>query len=80
MTNEQYFEYMNYPLSSYEKTTLVASGWLFNGDQAIYKDDWDGCMAYGIRQVRKILLSIQHRELYSKNKGNCKLVLEELGF
>ncbi len=80
MTPEEYFEYMDKPLSDAEKQTLTDAGWAFNGEDYIYiPDDYDGSMASGIRSIRRVLLSHQNRTVYIKHQGRCKDMLEELG-
>jgi hypothetical protein len=79
MTNEDYFKYMDNPLSDEEKQTLIDKGWKFANENYIYiPDDYDGCMASGIHQIRRILLEIQHHDIYWKYNGKCKDVLEGL--
>jgi hypothetical protein len=80
MTNEEYFEYMDKPLSDTEKQTLIDAGWAFSGDDYLYiPDDYDGCMASGVRSIRRVLLHLQHPTIYIKYQGRCKEMLEEIG-
>jgi hypothetical protein len=80
MTPEEYFAYMDRPLSDVEKQTLIDAGWAFSGDDYIYvPDDYDGCMASGIRSIRKILLRNEYPTIYIKHQGRCKDLLEEIG-
>lgn len=79
MTGEEYLDYMNSPLSDNEKETLLNDGWEFANDTYIYiPDDYDGCMASGISGIRKVLLHAQYPEVYNRNRGRCKDILEEV--
>lgn len=79
MTNEDYFTYMDKPLTELEKKTLIENGWAFLNEEYIFiPDDYDGCMAYGIRNIRRILIHDQHPNIYNKHNGKCKNILEEL--
>ncbi len=51
------------PLTNNEKSLLLNSGWRFLNENYIYiPDDYDGCMAYGIRNIRRILEGIQKKQ------------------
>ncbi len=79
MTNEEYFEYMDKPLSDEEKKVLIDAGWEFQGENYIFiPDDYDGCFASGIRQLRRTLLAKQYPSIYFICNGRCKEVLEKL--
>ena len=78
MTNEEYFEYMDRPLSHNEKQMLLDDGWSFLNEEYIYRDDYDGSFAHGIRQIRRVLLHLQYLTVYVKHSGKCKDVLEEV--
>jgi hypothetical protein len=79
MTKEEYFAFMDKPLSEVEKQTLIDAGWAFLNEEYIYiPDDYDGSMAYGIRSIRKVLLHKQHQTIYIKHHGQCKEILEEV--
>jgi hypothetical protein len=46
----------NNPLTEEEKKAVLSIGWRFAGDDYIYlPDDWDGCMAYGYDNIRRVL-------------------------
>lgn len=50
------------PLTNKEKLILKENGWEFLNENYIYiPDDYDGCMAYGIRNIRCVLEDIQKR-------------------
>ena len=79
MTNEEYFQYMDKPLSNIEKQILIDAGWEFLNDEYIYiPNDYDGCMAYGIRNIRRQVIYYQHPIVYTKHQGRCKDILEEI--
>lgn len=79
MTKEEYFEYIDKPLSESEKQILIDAGWEFLNEDYIYiPDDYDGCMAYGIRSIRKTLLHYQYKDIYIKHAGRGKDILEEV--
>ena len=79
MTNEEYYRYMDKPLSEVEKQLLIDDGWVFLNNEYIYiPDDYDGCMAYGIRSIRRLVLHCQHPIVYVKHQGECKKILEEI--
>jgi hypothetical protein len=47
------------PLTEEEKALIIAGGWKFLSDDHIYiPEDYDGCMASGIEQIRKVLFAI----------------------
>lgn len=51
------------PLTQEEKQILIDAGWEFIDDDHIHiPNDYDGCMAYGIQQVRRILESVKKRK------------------
>ena len=53
----------NEPLTNKEKEILLNAGWQFLNENYIYiPDDYDGCMAYGIQNIRKILEGIQREQ------------------
>jgi len=53
---EQILNDRDKPLTECEKKILISNGWHFLNDNYIYiPDDYDGCMAYGIRNIRHIL-------------------------
>ena len=67
MTDEEYHEYMNKPLSAEEKQFIIDGGWAFLNDEYIYlPDDYDGCMASGLRSIRRHLLARQYPDIYNK--------------
>lgn len=79
MTDEEYLTYMNKPLSDAEKQQLIDNGWEFSNENYIFiSNDYDGCMASGIINIRRVLLHIQHRDLYNKHVPHIKNMLEEL--
>lgn len=79
MTNEEYFAYMDSPLSQYEQQMLTDKGWAFGAPDYIYlPEDYDGCFASGIRSIRRILLAMQHTKRYNALFGRCKELLEEI--
>jgi hypothetical protein len=48
------------PLTDDEKALLINAGWCFLNKNYIYiPDDYDGCMAYGIRNIRRVLEGVQ---------------------
>lgn len=50
------------PLNDEEKLILHNAGWRFLNENYIYiPDDYDGCMAYGIRNIRRILESVLNK-------------------
>ena len=54
------------PLTSVEKLILFKSGWKFAHEEYIYvPDDWDGCMAYGIENIRGVLERIKAGKQHS---------------
>jgi len=54
------------PLTEEEKAILVNAGWEFLNDNYIYIPyDYDGSMAYGIKNIRRILE-------YCRGKKNVK--------
>ena len=70
---------MDRPLSCEEKQQLLDAGWAFLNEEYIYiPDDYDGSFAYGIRQLRRVLLHLQHPEVYIRHSARCKDILEEL--
>lgn len=78
MTDDEYLEYMDKPLSEAEKQILTNAGWSFLNDEYIYiPDDYDGSMASGIRSIRRMLLGIQYPAIYSKHL-RTKDILEEI--
>lgn len=53
---------MEQQLTKEEKDILLYEGWEFINEEYIYiPDDWDGCMAYGIKNIRKIIEHIKRR-------------------
>ena len=49
-------------LSQEEKDILFSAGWRFLNENYIYiPDDYDGSMAYGIRNIRRVLEGIQRK-------------------
>ena len=79
MTDEEYLTYMNKPLFDAEKQQLIDNGWEFANENYIFiPNDYDGCMASRIINIRRVLLHIQHRDLYNKHVPHIKNVLEEL--
>lgn len=51
-------------LTPEEKQTIINAGWEFLNDEYIFiPDDEDGCMAYGIANIRKVLESIISRDV-----------------
>jgi hypothetical protein len=50
---KEFNEYMNRPLSLEEKQIVLDAGYVFASDDYVYiPDDYDGCMASGIAQIR----------------------------
>jgi len=48
------------PLTEEEKQIIIDGGWAFLSDDYIHiPEDWDGCMAYGIRNIRRVLDDIK---------------------
>ena len=79
MTDEEYHEYMNKPLSAEEKQLITDNGWVFASEDYIYiPDDYDGCMAASLRSIRKLLLRFQYPDIYIECNGNAKNILEQL--
>ena len=57
------YAHLTKPLTPTEVLTLIENGWEFLNDEYIYiPDDDDGCMAYGIRCIRRILNHINNKE------------------
>ncbi len=51
------------PLNAREKQILIDNGWKFASEDYIYiPDDYDGCMATGINNIRRILRQIIERQ------------------
>ena len=79
MTNEEYCKYMENPLTESERQTLIDNGWIFLNEEYIYMpNDYDGCMQYGIKNIRKQLLYYKYPIPYVKHQGKCKEILEEI--
>lgn len=79
LTQEEYFEYMQKPLSEAEKQTLIDAGWSFVNDTYIEKsNDYDGCMADGIINIRRILLHLQDPARFIRHHGNTSYILDEM--
>lgn len=56
----------NDPLTEVEKQIILDAGWKFASPEYIYvPNDEDGCMAYGIGMIRKVLQSIIDRKSLS---------------
>lgn len=67
MTDVEYFECMNKPLSFEEKQILTEAGWEFLNDEYIFiPNDYDSCMSAGIKNIRFVLLQIECPDLYAK--------------
>ena len=50
-------------LTDEEKAILVNAGWRFLNENYIYiPHDYDGCMAFGIRNIRRVLGKIQSKQ------------------
>jgi hypothetical protein len=48
------------PLTNSEKFELQCAGWEFSGEDYIYiPDDEDGCMASGIKNIRRVLEGVR---------------------
>ena len=53
------------------KETLLNAGWQFLNEEYIYiPNDYDGCMAYGIRNIRRILEGIRENE--NQKNSTCR--------
>ena len=64
MTNDK-------PLTDEEKNILVNAGWRFSSEDYIYiPNDYDGCMADGIRNIRRVLEVIQNKVVRKEQVGN----------
>lgn len=54
-----------------EKQVLMGEGWKFLREDYIYiPNDYDGCMAEGIKNIRRVLEGIQRRKQHENHK--CK--------
>lgn len=53
------------PLTDGEKQFLLDAGWVFLTDSYIYiPDDYDGCMASGIKNIRRIINGIERAKAF----------------
>lgn len=59
----------NTPLTEEEKNYLISAGWRFLNEEYIYlPDDYDGCMAYGISNIRRVLRGWQAARAFEQEK------------
>lgn len=62
-----YLEYFSKPLTDEEKAVIIKNGWEFLNEEYIFiPDDYDGCMAYGTNGIRRVLMRMQHKDLFYK--------------
>jgi len=51
------------PLTQEEKQYLIDRGWVFISDEYVeLEDDYDGCMAYGVDNIRHMIAEYKRRE------------------
>ena len=76
-----YHAFWNTPLINEDKELLISKGWAFLNEKYIYiPDDYDGCMAYGIDSIRRVLISYQMPELYRECRANRRIIAKRLGY
>ena len=60
-------------LSEEEKEVLINNGWVFGGRDYIYMpDDWDGCCANGLGNIRHVLEVMARLTVEGKRRGRSE--------
>lgn len=56
------------PLTTEERLEITNAGWWFLNEEYIYvPNDDDGCMAYGIENIRRVLEGIRKNGSYNRD-------------